>query len=204
MDISGTEDPETGDNALLRGTIYDEQELQIEEQSFEDDGEFKLLISRSDKESSGEEPEENERIMRHSTERDDRNIENSLQSVFGYVASCGAVIEQFCTAEQGQYKSIADWGIRLENILQKAIDNHVIETEKNETLRRKFFRSLYSQELTNATQIHFETINDFEKLRQKVREEEYEIKARELKRNSDTKKKQGRTVAHHQPVFKAQ
>ena len=130
-------------------------------------------------------------------------IVNRLQSVFGYVASCDAVIEEFYTVEQGQDESVADWGIRLEDILQKAIDKgHVIETGKSDTLRRKFWRALYSQELKNATKIHFETIKDFELLRQKVREEEYEIKARESKRSTDTKKKPGKTAAQHQPVFK--
>ena len=95
-------------------------------------------------------------------------IVNRLQRVFGYVASCDAVIEEFYTAEQGQDESVADWGIRLEDILQKAIDKgHVIETGKNDTLRRKFWRALYSQELKNATKIHFEMIKDFELLRQK-------------------------------------
>ena len=35
-------------------------------------------------------------------------IVNRLQSVFGYVASCDAVIEEFYTAEQGQDESVAD------------------------------------------------------------------------------------------------
>ena len=130
-------------------------------------------------------------------------IVNRLQSVFGYVASCDAVLEEFYTAEQGQDESVADWGIRLEDILQKAIDKgHVIDTGKNETLRRKFWRSLYSQELKNATTIHFETIKDFEILRQKVREEEYEINASDSKRSTDTKRKPGKTATQHQPVFK--
>ena len=78
-------------------------------------------------------------------------ILNRLQSVFGYVASCDAIIEEFYTSEQMPDESVADWGIRLEDILQKAIDKgHKIETSKNDTLRRKFWRSLYSQELKNA------------------------------------------------------
>ena len=94
-------------------------------------------------------------------------IVNRLQSVYRYVASCDAVIEEFYTAEQRPEESVADWGIRLEYILQKAIDKgHVVEKGKNDVLRRKFWRSLYSQELKNATQIHFEMIQDFEKLRQ--------------------------------------
>ena len=72
-------------------------------------------------------------------------IVNRLQSVYGYVASCDAVIEEFYTAEQRPEESVADWGIRLEYILQKAIDKgHVVEKGKNDVLRRKFWRSLYS------------------------------------------------------------
>ena len=87
--------------------------------------------------------------------------------------------------------------------MKKAIDKtHVIETGKNDTLRRKFWRALYSKKPRNATKIHFETIKDFELFQQKVREEEYEIKAREPKRSTDTQKKPGKTAAQHQPVFK--
>ena len=78
VDISDTEDIEGGDNTLLRGTIYDEEEMQIEEQSFEDYEELRLRISGSDTEASGEEQEENDRRMRHNTKGDDRNVENSL------------------------------------------------------------------------------------------------------------------------------
>ena len=78
VDISDIEDIEGGDNALLRGKIYDEEEMQIKEQSFEDYEELRLRISGSDTEASGEEQEENERRMRHSTKGDDRNVENSL------------------------------------------------------------------------------------------------------------------------------
>ena len=130
-------------------------------------------------------------------------ILNRLQSVFGYVASCDAIIEEFYTSEQMPDESVADWGIRLEDILQKAIDKgHKIETSKNDTLRRKFWRSLYSQELKNATKIHFETIKDFDELQIKVRIEEHEINARETKRSLETKKKTGKTAVQHQPVFK--
>ena len=42
-------------------------------------------------------------------------------------------------------------------------------------LRTKFWRSLYSTELRNATRVYFEQIKEFELLRRKVRGEEYEI-----------------------------
>ena len=43
-------------------------------------------------------------------------------------------------------------------------------------LKSKFWRSLYNQDLKNATKMYKESIHDFEGFRKKVRTEEYEMK----------------------------
>ena len=128
-----------------------------------------------------------------------------IESVFGNVASGEAVLQEFYTAQQDVAESVADWGLRLEEILQKAIDKgHVKEDSKNEMLRSKFWRSLHDQDLKNATKIYHETITTFEELRRKVRAEEYERKTEiaAASRQKDIKQKEEKQFkARHQPIL---
>lgn len=103
-------------------------------------------------------------------------IMEKFESVFGNVASGESVLQEFYTATQRPDESIALWGIRIEEIVQKAIEKgHVTPLQKNNMLKTKFWRSLYNTELKNATRVHFESIDSFEMLRRKVRAEEYEM-----------------------------
>ena len=104
-------------------------------------------------------------------------ILDRLEGAFGNVATGEAVLMEFYTAFQQPEESVNSWGIRLEEILQKAIDKgHVKEEEKDYRLRHKFWRSLKSERLKNATRVHFYSIENFEKLRSAVRAEENEMK----------------------------
>ena len=78
------------------------------------------------------------------------------------------------------------------------------ENRKNEMLRSKFWRSLYNQDLKNATKIYHETIKEFEELRKKVRAEEYEMITGSSKVQADVRQRQGKQVAQQQPVIKEQ
>ena len=130
------------------------------------------------------------------------DIIKKLESVFGNVASGEAVLQEFYTAEQSADETVADWGLRLEEIIRKALDKgHVEEASKNEMLRNKFWRSLYNQDLKNATRIYFESEKRFEELRRKIRAEEYEMNTKRSKEEKDMRKKQEKHVkAQHQPV----
>ena len=72
--------------------------------------------------------------------------------------------------------------------------------DKNEMLKSKFWRSLYNQDLKNATKMYKESIHDFEVFRKKVREEEYEMK-KVVTRQTDQRQNKGRQAAQHQPVI---
>lgn len=99
-----------------------------------------------------------------------------LENVFGNVASGESVLHEFYTASQRSDESVTMWGLRLEEIVQKAVEKgHINESQKNEMLRTKFWRALHSVELKNATRVYFEQIKEFELLRRKVRAEEYEM-----------------------------
>ena len=127
-------------------------------------------------------------------------IISRLESIFGNVASGEAVLQEFYTAEQRQDESTVDWGLRLENVLQRAIEKNHVTGDKNEMLKSKFLRSLYNQDLKNATKMYKESMHDFEGFRKKVREEEYEMK-KVVTRQTDQRQNKGRQAAQHQPVI---
>ena len=68
------------------------------------------------------------------------------------------------------------WGLRLGENIQRGIDKgHIVASQKNDMLQTRFWRALYSNELKNATRLHYVQTQDFEMLRKKVREAEYEM-----------------------------
>ena len=70
--------------------------------------------------------------------------------------------------------------------MKRAVDKgQIIEDSRDEILRSKFWRGLYSQDLKNATNIYYESEKNFEKLLYKVRSEEYELR----KPEADSKRK---------------
>lgn len=106
-----------------------------------------------------------------------QEILDRLEGVFGNVATGESVLQEFYTATQKADESVTAWGLRLEEILQKAlIKGHVKQEDKNDMLRNNFWKHLRSDKLKNATRVHFESISNFELLRRAVRAEEYEIK----------------------------
>ncbi|MEW8545302.1 MAG: hypothetical protein AB2693_17405, partial [Candidatus Thiodiazotropha sp.] len=85
------------------------------------------------------------------------DIMTKMEGVFGNVATGESVLREFYTATQNQDETVASWGLRLEELLQKAIDKgHLKPDEKNDMLREKFWRALRSDRLKNATRVHYE------------------------------------------------
>ncbi|XP_053387277.1 trichohyalin-like [Mercenaria mercenaria] len=106
-----------------------------------------------------------------------KEIISKLENVYGNVRSGESVLAEFYMCRQGRDEGIAEWGIRLESIIQKAIvKGHIKESQKEEMLKTRFWRQLYSEEIKNATRMYFETAQTFEELRKKVRVEENEMK----------------------------
>ena len=105
-----------------------------------------------------------------------KEIMSKLEGVFGNVATGESILAEFYTATQRQDESVAAWGLRLEEILQKAMEKGQIkQDEKNDMLREKFWRALRSDRLRNATRVHFESVSNFELLRRAVRAEEHQM-----------------------------
>ena len=108
-------------------------------------------------------------------------IISKLESLFGNVASGLSILQEFFTAAQNSDETVTMWGLRIEEILQRAIEKGEVPAERrNHLLKDKFWRSLHSFDLKIATKVYFDKITDFEVLRSKVREEERELKTHKI------------------------
>lgn len=100
-----------------------------------------------------------------------------LEGVFGNVATPMSILQEFYTVSQRADESVTAWGLRLEEILKKAIEKgQVRQEDRDELLRNKFWRSLKNEKLKSATRLDFKTATSFDVLRKKVRAEEYDMK----------------------------
>ena len=97
-------------------------------------------------------------------------IIHKLERTFGNVASGQTVLQEFYTAEQRENESVTLWGIRLQEIYQRAVEKGFATYEqRDKMLTERFWRSLRSIELQNATSVYCHSAQSFEVLRQKVR-----------------------------------
>ncbi|KAH3851324.1 hypothetical protein DPMN_093804 [Dreissena polymorpha] len=110
-------------------------------------------------------------------------IEMKLEDAFGNIASRDSILSNFFLAEQKETESIVEWGLRLEEMLLQASTKIAINaSEKEDMLKRIFWRGLQNEELKNATRVHFESDISYADLQKKVRAEEFEIRVqREMK-----------------------
>ncbi|XP_060596118.1 golgin subfamily A member 6-like protein 22 [Ruditapes philippinarum] len=116
-------------------------------------------------------------------------INNTLQLQQGKIIS--KLENVYGMYESESEEGITEWGIRLETIVQKAIEKgHVSESQKDEMLKTRFWRQLKSEQLKNATRMYFETAKSFEELRKKVRLEEYEMFRQDDKKTTRTETKE--------------
>ncbi|MEW8316225.1 MAG: hypothetical protein AB2658_14515 [Candidatus Thiodiazotropha endolucinida] len=105
------------------------------------------------------------------------DIMEKLENEFGNVASGQTVMKEFYMASQKETESVNEWGLRLEEIFQRAIEKgKAREEERDTTLREQFWKSLRSERLKNATRVKYESLKSFEQLRKAVRAEENEMK----------------------------
>jgi hypothetical protein len=71
-------------------------------------------------------------------------------------------------------QSVADYGMKLESILQKVYDTGMLNPKvKNDMLRAKFWSGLRDPALKNAIRYKYDIIKNFDELRKEVRAEIY-------------------------------
>ena len=103
-----------------------------------------------------------------------QEIIDKLESVFGNVATGASVMQEFYTASQKVDESVTLWGIRIEQIVQRAVEKgYISPDQKNIMLKDRFWWYLYDDDLRNTTKIYYVQTDSFDLLRRKVKAEEY-------------------------------
>ena len=97
-------------------------------------------------------------------------ILDKLEGVFGNVYSSEALLQMFYMEKQQSNQTVADYGMKLESILQSAIEKgHISSSSRDEMLMSKFWFGLKDQLLRNAYQHIYDTVKDFDTLRREIR-----------------------------------
>ena len=101
-----------------------------------------------------------------------------LEGVYGNIYPTEQLIQQFYGAKQNEGESVADYGMRLERLLQTCIDRGDISAVvRNEMLRSKLWSGLTDQSLRNASRYKYDSIEDFDLLRMELRTIELDMKS---------------------------
>lgn len=122
-------------------------------------------------------------------------IIEKLEGVYGNVFSSEALLQKFYSENQQPNQSVAEYGMKLESIIQSAVEKGQINVQaKNEMLRSKFWSGLRDPLLKNASRYKYDTIMDFDQLRKEIRSIELDL-SNYSKSNTETKIQQQVTVA---------
>ena len=95
---------------------------------------------------------------------------DKLDGVYGNVSDHEALMENFYKQRQEEGESLADFGMRLESIIQIPYERKKISsTARNEMLCSKFFTGIRDPMLQNAVRYKYDTSKDFDTLRKEIR-----------------------------------
>lgn len=103
-----------------------------------------------------------------------KEILEKLDGIYGIVSSNESIVQKFYMEKQRESENVAEYSIRLENMLQKAKD-YIDPKTKNEMLRSKLWNGLKDSQLKNATRFKFESEKDFNRLRIEIRKIEQDL-----------------------------
>ena len=93
-----------------------------------------------------------------------------LEGVYCNIYPSEQLIQQFYAAKQEAKESVAEYGMRLEGLLQTCIDRGDISNGvRNDMLRSKLWSGLRDANLCNASRFKYDAITDFETLRMELR-----------------------------------
>ncbi|XP_021347673.1 uncharacterized protein LOC110460701 [Mizuhopecten yessoensis] len=116
-----------------------------------------------------------------------QEILTKLDALFGDIATHGMIMQEFFNSKQKPDEPATNFGCRLEQVLQIAIENGSLpKSAKNDLLRHKFWTSLHSDKLKSQTRHKYDTLTDYDSLLREIRTVESEL---ELANNTTQKKK---------------
>ena len=111
------------------------------------------------------------------TDATPEQILQKLEGIYGNIYPSEKLLQQFYEAKQQDGETVADYGMRLENLIQTCIDRNTINSaSRNEMLRTKLWSGLSDIGLRNASRYKYDTITDFETLRRELRTIELDLK----------------------------
>ena len=103
-------------------------------------------------------------------------ILNKLEGIYGNVSSNEVLLQQFYLESQLENESIADYSVRIENVLRRATQNRpVAEVVRSEILCARLRNGLRDHLLKNSCRFKFETEKNFNKLRKYIRSVEQDL-----------------------------
>ena len=102
------------------------------------------------------------------------DIMSELEAIYGNVATPEKLKEQFYMAFQQDKETVADYSLRLEQLLRHS-SLHFDQETKDEMLRNRLWSGLRDKELKNAARYKFETVKSFNLLRTELRKIELEL-----------------------------
>ena len=104
------------------------------------------------------------------------DVIKKLQGVFGVVETSETLLANFYSAKQRDDETVVSWGCRLEDLLDRAKEQGIVESESvDEMLRTQFWRGL-TRNLKDASRYKFDTVKEFDKLLVELRAIEQEYK----------------------------
>ena len=102
------------------------------------------------------------------------DVLKKMNGIYGTVASNESILQQFYLEKQREDENVAQYSIRLENMLQQ-IKDYVPEQSKNEMLRSKLWSGLRDPQLKNASRFKYDLEPDFNQLRIAIRKIEQDM-----------------------------
>ena len=135
-----------------------------------------------------------------------QEIIDKLESVFGNVATGASIMQEFYTAAQNADESVTLWGIRIEQIVQRAVEKGYISPEQKDTmLKDRFWWYLRNVDLRNTSKIHYVQAENFDMLRSKVKAEEHAMAVHERGEIPPLTKREEKSkssiAVQHQPLL---
>ena len=111
-------------------------------------------------------------LMRLGTEASIENILHRFDSVYGTVDDNENLLSQFYSASQGGNEDVSEWSCRLEDLLNKVIQNgEITPTNADQMLKNMFWNGL-SENLKDITGYIFRECSNVDELRRAVRKVE--------------------------------
>ena len=104
------------------------------------------------------------------------SIVQKMESIFGNVRDKEALLETFYKQSQTSDESVAEYGMRLENLLQIPVERGLLSSdERNTMLCSKFFFGLKDPLLQSSIRFKYESTKDFDTLLREARAVELQL-----------------------------